>query len=631
MQRWTMFQTMRTRTAAGAACLAIALTGANALAQANEPQTLLAFQHEGLDGLIIDDKDAGLRAALQMLPSRLKELHATANIQREVPWFTPEFVDLGWDMFTRPMRMIVTNRGADPNTGQPLIGAIISVRMPDAATAQSHHQRLVGLIREQARGADLELKDSRRIAGMTDIATPTGPLSFGPRDAADGWRYEILFGATAGPDRAFDAMPTLDAGATTTASFVLDLGAISPLIQPFVGMMAMGAPQGQQMIEQFGAMGLIGPNALRIEGAVGHTPTHTLQRITVFDAKKNADALGISTEPLTQEALAMIPRDATAVSIWNSDPMQAWNRFIAQMGPGAEAEIRGVIDQVQQQIGVHPIDDILATLGTTGAMYLSDSTGGGSIMSAVGVMSLKDRARLNNSIDKLVSLANGVITEEANLPEFLSIRFVKDNTNAGSMVRLRFDGLPIPVMPSFTLTENHLVGGLTPQGTRAAAAQVTRRANDSILANAAFAENMGRWRSPVAVGFIDNARTIRDGYGLVQFGTTGLETFVSSPLGGRVAPEILPTLPALMQNARPFIQVSFWDGDDFVTEYTSDRSYLVSAAGFLGVGDTAPLIIGGLIGSGITAAIMENMDNFDDQWDFDESDMDWDDDDDVDF
>lgn len=606
-------RTIARRRGIGAACLTLVCAGSTVLAQANPAVPLVAFQHEGLAAMMPDRKDAGLLAALQMLPARLKEIHAAAaaDIQHRMPWFTQDMVDLGWDMMTQPTRLIVTNRGTDPNTGQPLIGAVVSVKMRDQNTANLYHERLLGIIRQQAARAGLEITDSRRVRTMSEFATPMGPLSFGPRDAADGWRYEILFGSAPGPDRAFDDMPTLPEGNTTTASFMIDFNAIGPMVQPFVGMAMMSMPQeqGQQLMQQLSAAGVIGPNTIKVEWAAGFSPTHAVQSTRVIGMKKNAEALGMSLEPITQEELAMIPRDATAATIWKADPMTAWNNLQAQLGPAA-VDVNRALAEFGEQTGVDLVNDVIATLGSTGAMYLSDSTGGGSLMSAAFVSTLKDGARLRDANARLLSQANRFIADNSPSPDTIGFRFDSTPLGNGSMIRLRAEGLPILLMPTYAIGANHLVAGLTPQACSAAVAQTTRRANESLLANASFAENMGRWRSPITISFVDTQRTLRDGYGLTQFAATMLETFVSSPYGNRSAGNTMPAMNELLLNARPLLQVTSWEGEDLVVHTTSDRSALVTLSGVLGVGDVAPLLIGGIIGSGMTALVEEFGDGF---------------------
>jgi hypothetical protein len=230
-------------------------------------------------------------------------------------------------------------------------------------------------------------------------------------------------------------------------------------------------------------------------------------------------------------------------------------------------------------------------------------------MSAAFISTLKDGARLSGANTRLLQQANGFISQNSPSPDTIGFRFDSTPISGGSMIRLRAEGLPILLMPSYAVGERHFVAGLTPQACAAAFAQTARRANDSLLANAAFAENMGRWRSPITIGFVDTSRTLPDGYGLVQFAATMLETFVSSPYGTRSAAMVLPPINDLARNARPFLQITAWEGEDLVVHSTADRSVLVTAAGLLGIGDIAPLLIGGTIGSGITAAIMQFAEN----------------------
>ena len=85
------------------------------------------------------------------------------------------------------------------------------------------------------------------------------------------------------------------------------------------------------------------------------------------------------------------------------------------------------------------------------------------------------------------------------------------------------------------------------------------------------------------------------------------------------------------------ISVSYFDGDDLVTEVHTDNSSLVNAAGILGVGDVMPMLAGGIIGGGVATEMNKEMHSgWDDsdweEWEGDEwtdEEMDADDDDDA--
>jgi hypothetical protein len=625
-----------------AACVGVVVAcGGQAMAQAsNEARTLFAFQHEGLDAMFPDQRDAGLLAALRMLPGRLHEIHRTAEIQRKVPWLTEEMLALAWDITSQPSRFIVTTRGNDPSTGRPLIGAVVSVKVKDQATAEAYHSQLYRLINEQATREGMEVKPSKRIKTMSEIDTPGGPLSFGPRSASDGWRYEILFGSAPGPDTAFASMPTLPVGATTS-SFVIDFKNVGPLIQPLLGFATMSMPeeQGKEFLNQLSAAGVIGENAVRYEWVVGYNETHSVQLVRMIGMKKNAEALGLSLEPLTPEDLAVIPIDATAVQVWKADAMQAWKSLRRNLGTVA-SDLDGHINEFHHETGVHLVNDVIASLGSTAGVYLSESGGGGSFMSATFFASLKDGAKLAQANTKLLKKANECLSENGPSPDTIGFRLVPSQHRGGTVVRFRADGMPIPVMPSYAIGQRHLIAGLTPQAVEIGLSQSQGSANNSLLSNPAFAENLSRWQSPIVVKFVDCSKTIADGYWVLQLGATMLETAVSSPYGDRTAPQVLPPLAELRHNIKPILQLTSWDGDDMVVHITSDRSGLATVASLLGVGHSGSMLMGSGLGMAIGSAVTKfhggyssNYDwdsDWDDDWDGDWDDWD-DEDDDVDF
>ncbi len=588
----------------------------------NEAKTLFAFEFAGMGALTQDERDAGLARALSMLPERLKEMKRSPEMAREFGHVPDEAIDLVWNRLGGPVRIIVTAReGTDPNTGFPLIGAVVSFGMEGEQEAHTLHAHINGL-RMQA-GDDLPVKESKRFEGMLDAQLPFGALSFGPRNGADGWRYEFLFGAIPHPDRAFNDMPS-DAHGETVASMRLDLAALTPYVQPFVAMGLMGmGEQGQEMMTKLREQGIFGPDAMTIEATSSYVGNTAVKRMVMRGVGDNAEALGLPTRPLAADDLAAIPADAIFAHVYQGDMVRQFEQMKMQMGPMGQ-EVDGFVAMFRDQTGVDLVEDVLKSIGSTGAVYMSHSTGGNSLMSLTMAQRVTDGAKLDGAIAKLADMGNAIAAQ--NIPTQLVGISADRFERAGALfTQLRVSGAPIPIQPTFAIADGWMMSSVTPQGCLAAVQQKSKGVRHSLMANPVFAERFNeltKLGEPVTLTFWDTRETMNDGYGLMQMGCTALENFVRSPGGDRDPGMVMPTLGDLREGVVPMLSMTYWDGDDYVMHQTSDRSILANLAGALGFADLGPMVAGALAGSGMTATIMENRGDFgahdwDDEWEED--------------
>src|SRR5690606_27136666 len=124
------------------------------------------------------------------------------------------------------MRFVATQQGFDPDTGAPQLGVILSFGLPGGAEEGAQMHAAVEQMRAQF-GHEMQIQPSDRFAGMNVTQLPFGKLAYGPRQAADGHRYEIHFGAAPDPDAVFETLPGAD-GMDVIARGVLDFSAAAP-------------------------------------------------------------------------------------------------------------------------------------------------------------------------------------------------------------------------------------------------------------------------------------------------------------------------------------------------------------------------------------------------------------------
>src|SRR5690606_24824190 len=114
-----------------------------------------------------------------------------------------------------------------------------------------------------------------------------------------------------------------------------------------------------------------------------------------------------------------------------------------------------------------------------------------------------------------------------------------------------------------------------------------------------------------SISFVDSSRTIRDGYTLTSMVGSAMANLVRSPIAGgrenaaaREPGLVVPPYRDLVAGAKPMVSVSYWSGDDLITEATGDRSVLVNGAATSGAASPWFPVIGAMIGA-TGAAIQE--------------------------
>jgi hypothetical protein len=278
---------------------------------------------------------------------------------------------------------------------------------------------------------------------------------------------------------------------------------------------------------------------------------------------------------------------------------------------GQAEQVDQGLAQFKEMTGVDFENDILAALDDTLAAYLSDSTGGGSLLSAVVAVKLKDPQKMQSSIARLADAANKEAGKLELGPGALHLRSAA--TPSGTMTTVRLRGLPIPIEPSFAVAGNWLVVGASRQACAAAAAQAAGATDKGLRSNPRFTGAYPAGAKPTSIDFVDTQRTMRSGYTPLSLLTTALSNFVASPnLDAQDPGQILLGYNDLTKGCRPIMAYSHWAGDDLVVEFHADRSMLVNAAGVLGVGDIGPMVAGAIIGGGAAAAAAEHRDEM--QW-----------------
>ena len=528
-----------------------------------EPMTnedVLVIYCAGTEGMLPDERDAGLREALLLLDDRLLELPSELGLEDvTVPVF-----ELARDLLISPMSLRVDlGRGQGGSAAFPLHAQLTVLgsdeEVADLATRFSLFVGLVPFV-EPASVPGRE--------GLKTLETELGRAYFGE----DEGRFVVSFGEPRSDPLGLGSLG-LPRGVDADFAFKLDVAKIQGVIEAFLPMAGDDASAIRSQLE---LTGILSERPVSFVWASGNGADRRYVAARYANYAPVLESLGsLSREPISRRDLSLIPSDATLVSIGRSDPT-----MIVKMMENASRMSEGATDpfaMIAGLIGVNLRTEFLETLGKTTGFYMSDTSGGGGMASAVAFCAVDDEAQLARTIDKLSDLATGLARDATQ--GYAAIR--RWDCDGARCWSLSFPGLPVPIELSIGLAGDYIFMTLTPQALLAAVGQANGR-GDSILDNAGFRAAVGNTNDLMSVAFQDTPRLIHDGYGYASFLFSAVANGVRSRNGERGPDFVLPSYARLRAGARPSVLSTRIDGDDLVATGEMDRSVVANATAFLG-------------------------------------------------
>ena len=574
------------RVAGGLAALSLGVMAGAAAAESHReaPQEVLYISSAGLEKILVDPRDQFLVSALRMLEDRIAELPAELGRDGQIP---EALLRAGYRSMFSASEFVLQVDPAAAEEGRPPFGGQLTLFSADESTPQTLAGFLSGMLQQQ--GMPIEASD---VPGIERMDTPMGTGFIG--STMVGGKPALTLGLNR-----LDTAPMgfgkteLPMGVEPLLVVRANLRALTPVIASFLETMP---PEQRAQIEQaVGGMGFMGDDAMVIEAAYGQGDRASHSVIRMVDYRGLGEKNGLTPEnTLTSRHFAMIPSDATRVAASAVDLRRTIGNirdaYLADMPPEA-------MEQVVEVLGFDPIDDFLMHLGTDVIMYQSDATGGGGLLSTVMTCSLSDADAFGVAMSRISNLISTIGEAEAR-------GYVRTRTQTVSghrMTTLEFPGLPIPVSPSWSITNGRLFAAATPGALSAALSQAAGRGEgfDSRIDVRRLIG--GKLDGLVQLRYMDTERQARGGYSVVSLALTALNNAVRSPGNpARVPEHMVPSYNEYMRDVIPSVSVSRWDGDDLLTTSTGNRSALVNL-GAAGGSAGGPMVV--IAGAGLLAGV----------------------------
>ena len=299
-------------------------------------------------------------------------------------------------------------------------------------------------------------------------------------------------------------------------------------------------------------MEALGINKLKSFAAVSgldKTGMHSVSMITTEGTPTGLFDL-IPDKPISLNDFKNIPASASNATVIRFDLAYLYDKAmqgIKQIEPDAHAQIEQTIAGIEPQLGFSVKGDVLDGLGDTWSFYTSATEPGVSFVPGfVITASIRKQEGVAKALNVVVMAAKGALAGAGPQAPFSIQDFAARNEKG---YRIVFNNIPIPVQPTWVLTKDQLIIGLSPQ---LVSAHLAGTAKGSMADNehlkAAFQWNP----KPLMVSYSDPKPGLQTVFTLVNtFGPGMIQQLAQQGINFNLPP--LPPLEDIEQHLLPTV------------------------------------------------------------------------------
>lgn len=274
---------------------------------------------------------------------------------------------------------------------------------------------------------------------------------------------------------------------------------------------------------------------------------------------------GIFAAPATgigREQLARIPADATMVQAWSLDlsaTLATVLRIVEATEPGAAEALRSNLEKVRAVAGFDIDTHLLKPLGPDWTV-LSVPAPGGMLPGVAIIAGVRDRATFAKTHKALLGIARNAAAAGGDVQ--LAIREISYRDHTLFCLESAAPGMPIPITPSWCLTEDALIVTLSPQLLKTLLARDV--AKGGIEGVAEVKQALGG-REPALVGMVDPVWLLGSLCGLYEMALP-MSRGLLREQGLEIDLPQLPPASAIMPFARPQVGTIRHEADGIIIE-----------------------------------------------------------------
>jgi prepilin-type processing-associated H-X9-DG protein len=471
-----------------------------------------------------------------------------------------------------PTAVYLTGINPDAERDEAPFDAAIICRAGDNAMAIGQH--ILPMIAEaKEHGAPLDLRNAGDLLVLT-IGKPTMPI--GENADAPGFVAKPQFKS---------AMQRTGVKAPIVVAHVA-LSEVWSMIDRIA--QSHGSERDQQQwrnVRQ--SLALDGLQAIAMAGGFDGPNWISAMHIAAPGPRKGLAAMLEPASPIAESTYKLIPATAAIAGVENLDAAALFDtirEMAGQFDPQIQQKMDQVVGQIQQQMGFHVRDDLLASLGTEWAYYTDAGVGGTGLLGGVLVNPLRDAKKAEQAMSQVLMMGQALLGQ---MPQRNGMR-ISIRPSQTDDARLYHLTTPL-ISPTFAFHGGRLYIGLVPHSVVGAMNQ-HKAGGKSILDNPKFAELRRRagGGGTFAFSYVDVEQNLATTYPLLAMG----DRFVSGAIemGGLRGPMmILPPLDTLRAHVSPTGSFQWADEHGY---YAQSRMPFPGAS-LLGMGQDMNLSVGG--------------------------------------
>jgi len=506
-------------------------------------------------------------------------------------------------VLTRPASLTVSSLSIDPAAGPPAIEASLIVNCGEQADALA--AAIAGLVGEVSEEMPEPMRPKPvKIDGRewSRIELPVG----GPVTWGFGGRYFIL---TVGGESIEHLLGRIADKAAKPPAWRVEMEKRMPRerLATLTYLDAAAVLRVARDLQKLGGPALP-PGMLE---ATGLARIETVEAVTGLTAEAFSASLrldfdgepqGIFASPqggIGQAALRAVPRDAVMAQLWKLDLAKtavAGIDLAGRLDPAAGAAARQEIERLGATLGIDVLNDLLQPLGDEWSFFILP--GGGLIPSLALEVSVDDRAAFQKAHDRLLAKALAAAGGD-------SVVTLRTSEYDGHVLYgLKAGGpMPLPVSPTWCLTENRLLVTALPQLMKTL---LGRKAEDAGLDAVPEVKRATAAAGQAWIGYLEPSSLISPLFELYEVGAPAVEAGLAQQRIDLRMPE-LPAASDLAAYVRPSVsvvrRVQGSDGGILIeSTATLPLGPLTSGVGFVGASPVSGPVLVGLLLPAVQAA-----------------------------
>ena len=317
----------------------------------------------------------------------------------------------------------------------------------------------------------------------------------------------------------------------------------------------MTDPKVPQVMEALGVANL--KSIASVSGLDANAATGRMQ--VVLDGPAKGLFALVSDKGITAADLKSIPADATSANVFRFSLTDVLNHaftVVGQLDPTAKAQMEQGLAQIEANLGVSLRGDLLGGLGDVWSVYAPADAGtiSGVMPNLVITVNVRDQAKVAKAQDALLNVARAAI-EQSGPRAGITLSEFTSKAHRGHTIQ--FQGIPIPLTPTWVLTKDQFIIGINSQVVKSHLAHDP--AKSSLATNPAVAAAFSRTKNPVLVSYSDPLPGLQNLYTLVQsFGPLAVGQLAQAgvpfnlpalPLLSTIKPHLVPSITTVSRTA----------------------------------------------------------------------------------